>query len=85
MLKTNAEKLDSKGTDGCWLGYSRISKGHCIYAPNRQIMVKHNVSFEDMVLRVPSIPIVGEDKDNSIIKSSNLNTEAQQLKQPVEH
>ena len=38
-----------------------------------------------MVLRVPSIPIVGEDKDNPIIKSSNLNTAVQQLKQPVEH
>ena len=38
-----------------------------------------------MVLRVPSIPIMGEDKDNHIIQSSNLNTAVQKLKQPVEH
>ena len=85
MLKTNTGKLDSKGTEGRWLGYSGISKGHRIYAPNWQITVEHNISFKDMVLRVPSILIAGEDKDNSIIKSSNLNTEAQQPERPVEH
>ena len=77
MLKTNTGKLDNKGAEGHWLGYSSISKGHHIYGPNRQIMVKCNVSFKDTVLRVPSILIVGEDKDNPIIKSSNLNSEAQ--------
>ena len=71
VMKTNAGKLDNKGTEGCWLGYGGMSKGHCIYAPNQQIMVECNISFEDMVLRVPSILIVGEDKDNYIIKSSN--------------
>ena len=85
VLKTNAGKLDSKGTEGCWLGYSRISKGHHIYASNRQITVECNISFKDMILRVPRIPIAGEDKDNPIIKSSNLNTEAQQPKRPIEH
>ena len=85
VLKTNDGKLDSKYTEGHWLGYSGISKGHHIYTPNRQITVECNVSFEDTVLHVPSIPIAGGDKDNPIIKSSNLNTEAQQLKQPVEH
>ena len=54
--------------EGCWLGYSSMSKGHRIYAPNRQIMVECNVSFKDIVLRVPNILIVGEDKDNFIIK-----------------
>ena len=48
-------------------------------------MVECNISFEDMVPRVPSIPIAGEDKHNNIIKSSNLNTTVQQSKQPVEH
>ena len=43
------------------------------------------MSAEDTVLRVPSILIAGEDKDNFIIKSNNLNTEAQQPKRPVEH
>ena len=85
MLKTNAQKLDSKGTEGCCLGYSGISKGHRIYAPNRQITVERNVSFDNTVLRVPCILITGEDKDNSIIKSNNPNTEAQQPKRPVEH
>ena len=85
MLKNNAGKLDSKGTEGHWLGYSGISKGHHIYAPNWQIMVERNISFKDIVLQVPSILISGEDKDNSIIKSSNLNTEAQQLKRPVKN
>ena len=50
-----------------------------------QIIVERNISFKDMVLRVPSIPIAGEDKDNHIIKFSNLNTVVQNLKQPVEH
>ena len=36
-------------------------------------------------LRVPSILIAGEDKDKSIIKSSDLNTGVQQSKQAVEH
>ena len=85
MMKTNAGKLDNKGTEGCWLGYSSMSKGHHIYAPNWQITVECKISFEDMVLQVPSIPIAGEDKDNHIIKSSNLNTVVQQLKQPVKH
>ena len=48
-------------------------------------MVECNVSFEVMVLQVPSIPIVGEGKDNHIIKSSNQTTTALQSKQPVEH
>ena len=65
--------------------YSSMSKGHCIYAPNWQITVKCNISFKDTVLRVPIIPISGEDKDHPIIKSSNLNTVVQQLKRPVEH
>ena len=86
VMKTNAGKLDNKGTEGFWLGYSDMSKGHHIYAPNQQITVEHNVSFKDTVLQVPSIPIVGEDKDNHyIIKSSNQNTTALQSKQPVEH
>ena len=34
MMKTNAGKLDNKGTEGCWLGYSGIRKGYCIYASN---------------------------------------------------
>ena len=85
MMKINAGKLDNKGTEGCWLGDSSMSKGYHIYAPNRQIMVNRNVSFEDTVLRVPSILIAGEDKDNHIIKSSNLNTVVQQSKQPVKH
>ena len=85
VMKTNTGKLDNKGTEGCWLGYSSMSKGHHIYAPNWQITVKHNVSFKDTALQVPSIPIVGEDKDNHIIKSSNQNTTALQSKQPVEH
>ena len=78
VMKTNAGKLDIKGTEGHWLGYSGMSKGHLIYAPNQQIMIKHNISFKDTVLRVPSIPIAGEDKDNHIIKSSNQSTMALQ-------
>ena len=85
VLKTNAGKLNSKGTEGHWLGYNRVSIGHHIYAPNWQITFEHNIGFENMVLQVPSIPIVGDNKDNPNIKSSNLNTEAQQLKQPIKH
>ena len=85
MMKTDAGQLDNKGREGCWLGYRGMSKGHHIYAPNQQITVERNISFEDMVLQVPSIPIVGEDKDNYIIKSSNQNTTAPQSKQPVKH
>ena len=43
-------------------------------------MVERNVTFENTVLQVPSpIPIVGEDKDNPIIKSSNQNTMVQNI------
>ena len=62
-----------------------MSKGHRIYAPNQQITIELNISFEDTVLRVPNILIAGEDKDNSIVKPSNQNTAVQQIKQPVEH
>ena len=34
VMKTNAGKLDNKGMEGHWLGYSGMSKGHHIYAPN---------------------------------------------------
>ena len=85
VMKTNTGKLDNKGTEGHWFGYSGMSKGHHIYAANQQITVKCNVSFEDMVLWVPNIPIAGGDKNNHIIKSSNQNTMALQLKQPVKH
>ena len=64
MMKTNVGKLDNKGTEGCWLGYSGMSKGHHIYAPNQQITIECNISFEDTVLKAPNIPIAGEGKDN---------------------
>ena len=79
-MKESSGKLDSKGTEGRWLGYSGVSKGHCIYGPTHQIMVKHNVTFENMVLQVPGpILIAGEDKNNPIIKSSNQNTTVQNV------
>ena len=75
IMKENSGKLDSKATEGRWLGYSGVSKGHRIYGPNRQIMVERNVTFENTVLQVSGpIPIAGEDKHNPIIKSSNQNT-----------
>ena len=64
IIKESSGKLDSKAIEG-----------HHIYGSNCQIMVKHNATFEHTVLQVPSpIPIVGEDKNKSIIKSSNQNT-----------
>ena len=80
MMKESSGKLDSKAIEGCWLGYSSVSKGHCIYRPNCQIMVKCNVTFKNTVLQVPGpIPIAGEDKSNSIIKPSNQNTMVQNV------
>ena len=80
IMKESSGKLDSKATEGRWLGYSGVSKGHCIYGPNRQIMVERNVTFENTVLQVPGpILIVGEDKNNPIIKSSNQNTTVQNV------
>ena len=79
-MEENSGKLDSKATEGHWLGYSGVSKGHHIYGPNRQIMVERNVTFENMVLQVPGpILIVGEDKNNPIIKYSNQNTTVQNV------
>ena len=85
MMKTNAGKLDNKGTEGCWLGYSSMNKGHHIYTPNWQITIERNISFEDTVLRVLYIPIAVKEKDNAIVKHSNQNTAVQQIKQPVKH
>ena len=31
MIKTISGKLDNKGMEGRWLGYSGMSKGHCIF------------------------------------------------------
>ena len=50
MIKTNAGMLDNKGMEGSWLGYSGMSKGHCIYTPNWQITVKHDICLKDIVL-----------------------------------
>ena len=62
IMKESSGKLNSKASEGHWLGYSGVRKGHRIYGPNRQIMVKHNVTFENTVLQVPGpIPIVGEN------------------------
>ena len=73
-LKNSAGKLESKASEGRWLGCSSVSKGHRIYGPNEQIMVKQNVTFQNTLLEVPNpIPIAGEDKHGSTIKSSNQN------------
>ena len=79
-MKESPGKLDPKDIEEHWLGYSGVSKGHCIYGPNCQIMVECNVTFKNMVLQVPGpIPIVKEDKNNPIIKSSNQNTMVQNV------
>ena len=49
VMKINAGKLENKGMEGFWLGYSGTSKGHPKYIPNQQIMVECNVSFKDTV------------------------------------
>ena len=79
-MKESSGKLHSKAIEGHWLGYNGVSKGHHIYRPNHQIMVEHNVTFENTVLQVPGpIPIVWEDKNNLIIKSSKQNMTVQNV------
>ena len=80
MMKETSGKLDSKAIEGCWLGYSNVSKGHRRYGPIHQTMVEHNITFKNMVLQVPGpILIAEEDKNNSIIKSSNQNMMVQNI------
>ena len=66
IMKESSGKLDSKATEGRWLGYRVVSKGHRIYGPNRQIMVERNVTFENMVLQVPG-PVLIARFNNWII------------------
>ena len=66
-MKETSGKLNSKAIEGCWLGYSGVSKGHHIYGPNHQIMVECNITFENTVLQVPGpILISGEDKKTQL-------------------
>jgi hypothetical protein len=74
MLKTNAGKLDQKGIEGRWVGYSGASKGHHIYGANKQITVERNVTFDNSVLTIPNpILIAGEYNDHSQ-KNNNQNS-----------
>ena len=78
VMETIAGKLDQKSTKGRWLGYSSTSKGYCIYGANKAISVKRNVTFNNAVLTVPDIILIaGEDKQESIQKTSNQNTTVQ--------
>ena len=80
MLKNSSGKFYSKAMEGCWLGYSGVSKGHCIYGANQEITVERNITFENILLKVPSpILISWEDKNDSIIESSNQNTMIQNV------
>ena len=82
VMKTNAGKLDQKSTEGCWLGYSGTSKGHCIYGANKAITVKWNITFDNAVLTVlDAILIAGEDKPRSIQTTSNQNATVQSPQQ----
>ena len=78
IMKTITGKLDQKSTEGCWLGYSGTSKGHCTYGANKAISVKWNITFNNAMLTVPdAILFVGEDKQRSIHKTSYQNTTVQ--------
>jgi hypothetical protein len=88
VLKMNAGKLDHKGIEGCWVGYSGASKGHRIYGANKQITVERNVTFDNSVLTIPNpISIAGEYNDhsqktnnqNSITENTQLNLQNPQM------
>jgi hypothetical protein len=65
-MKNAGSKLDAKGEQARWIGYSGNSNGHRIYWPNtRQITIERNVMFEGELLPTAIIeeilPIVGEN------------------------